>query len=136
MKKLLSIRYSETGFNLATLMLRVPLGILMCLNHGITKLSHFSELQQTFFDPLHIGHRWSLILSLFAEVFASILIVLGLFSRIAAFILCVDLIVAIFWFHRGQPLKNMEEAILFCSGFLCILLIGPGKYSVDGMTGN
>ena len=63
------------------------------------------------------------------------LLVLGLFSRIGALILTVDLAVAVFIYHQGQPIKTSEEAIIFLVGFVCILLVGPGKWSVDAMTG-
>jgi len=56
MKKLLSTRYTDTAFNIATLVLRATFGILIFLNHGLPKLHKFGELQSTFFDPLHIGH--------------------------------------------------------------------------------
>ena len=135
MKKLLSIAYTNTTFNLATFLLRVSLGILMCINHGLPKLTNYSELQHTFFDPFHIGHRYSLMLCLFAEVFTSLFLILGLFSRIAAFILLIDMCVAVFLFHRGQELKYIEGAINFLIGFTCILLIGPGKISFDAITG-
>jgi putative oxidoreductase len=135
MKKLLSINYSDTAFNTGTFVLRVVFGLLMCLDHGFGKLTNFNELQQTFSDPFHIGHRWSLVLCIFAEVFASMLLVLGLFSRIAALILVIDMVTALFFVHSGQPLKQMEPALIFLSGFLFILLAGPGKFSVDGMAG-
>lgn len=135
MNRLLSIRYTASSFNIATFILRATLGFLMCLNHGGPKIANFAEMQLTFFDPFHIGSRWSLVLCIFAEVFASILLILGVFSRIAALILSLDMIVAVFLFHHGQAVKDYEEAIVFLSGFICVLLLGPGKLSVDGMTG-
>ncbi len=135
MKRLLSTSYSETAFNISTFLLRAAFGFLLCLDHGVPKIVHFSEWQHNFYDPFHIGHRWSLVLAIFAEVFASLLLILGLFSRIAALILVIEFLVIIFIYQRGQPVKNFEEAALFGSVFLCILLIGPGRLSVDAMTG-
>ena len=135
MKKLLSIGYTETSFDIGTFLLRATLGLLLFFNHGFAKLTHFSELSHSFIDPFHIGHRWSLILSLFAEVFASMVLVLGVFSRIAALILVINMSVAVFLANKGLPLRQSEEAILFLAGFLMILLAGPGKYSADGMSG-
>ncbi|HEV3251443.1 MAG TPA: DoxX family protein [Puia sp.] len=135
MKKLLSTGYSDTMFTLAMILLRSGLGVMILLNHGIPKLANYGDLQNNFFDPFHIGHRWSLILCVFAEVFAAMLLVLGLFSRIGALILAIDMSVAVFMYHQGQPLKNSEEAVIFLVGFVCIILVGPGKWSVDGMTG-
>ena len=135
MKKLLSTVYTNTGFNIATFMLRISLGFLMCIHHGLPKISNFGEWQNTFYNPFHIGSRWSLILSILAEVFGSAFIILGLFSRIAAILLVIDLGVAIFLYHRDNPINRFEDAILFFTGFLFILMVGPGKISVDGLTG-
>jgi putative oxidoreductase len=135
MKKLFSTKYTAGTFNLATFLLRATLGFLMCLNHGAPKIANFSEMKLTFFDPFHIGHRWSLVLCIFAEVFASVLLILGVFTRIAALILFIDMFVAVFLFHRGQEVKDYEEAIVFLVGFGSVLLLGPGRLSVDAMTG-
>ena len=135
MKKILSTGYTDTAFNIAALSLRAGFGLLIFINHGISKLNKFSELQHTFFDPLNIGHRWSLLLVLFAEIICSLLLVLGLFSRLAAFVLVIDTAVAVFMFHKGQPVAQYELAIVFLVAFFASLLIGPGKYSVDAMTG-
>jgi putative oxidoreductase len=135
MKRLLSTSYTNTAFNLATFLLRATLAFLMCLDHGIPKLVHFSEWQHNFFDPLHIGPRWSLILVIVIEIFGSLLLILGLFSRIAAIFFVIEMAVVIFIFERGHAIENFEHAILFFAGFVCILLLGPGKISADAMTG-
>ena len=135
MKRLLSTSYSEGLFNLGTFLLRSCLGILMFVDHGLQKISHFSEYEKNFFNFLHLGPTVSLVLSIVAEVFAAGLLVLGLFSRIAAILLIIDLGVAIFLVHGGQPVVHYEGAVLFFAGFLMILLVGPGKFSVDAFAG-
>jgi putative oxidoreductase len=135
MKKILSTGYSEGAFNIASLLLRASFGILLFLDHGVTKLMKFSEIQRTFFDPFHIGHRWSLMLVLFTEIVCALLLVLGLLSRLAALVLCIEMAVAVFLFHKGQPVAQYELAIVFLVAFFTSLLIGPGKYSVDAAMG-
>jgi putative oxidoreductase len=135
MKRLISTGYSKAAFNIATLALRVCLGILMFLDHGLSKLNKFSELQNVFFDPFHLGHRFSLILVIFSEVVCAMLLVLGLFTRIAAFILLIEMIIAIFLFLKGQALANFELAVVHLIAYFSLLLTGPGKISVDGMSG-
>ncbi len=110
---------------------------MMCLNHGVPKLQNFADMKLNFPDPLHIGHQGSLSLVLFAEIFGSMILVLGLFTRLAAVILMIDMMFALVFFHipQGQALKNFELPILFLGGFLTVALVGPGKYSVDGVAG-
>ncbi len=135
MKKILSTAYTDSLFNIANFLLRATLGIMMCLNHGIPKIAHFSQWEGSFFDFIHLGSRLSLILSIFAEVFASAFLFLGLFTRIAAIILLIDMGVAIFLFNSGQPLARFEDAVLFFVGYLFVLMVGPGKFSVDAFAG-
>jgi len=135
MKKMMSARYSTAAFNIATLSLRLSFGLLMFITHGLTKLDKFNEMKNVFFDPFHIGHQFSFILVLFSEVVCSLLLVIGLFTRLAAFVLFAEMLVVIFFYHKGQPVASLELAILHGAVYFSMLLIGPGKISVDGMAG-
>ncbi len=135
MRKLLSTSYSDNAFNFALLVQRVVTGMLLLIGHGLPKISNFSEMSATFFDPLRVGHRGSLILVILAELFCSMFLVLGLFTRIAAFIIVFSLSVAVFIYHQGQPLKNVELGAIYLTSVFTIMIIGPGRVSVDGMMG-
>ncbi len=135
MRKLLSTGYSDSAFNFALLVQRVVTGLLLLIGHGLPKISNFSELSGSFYDPFRIGHRYSLILVILAELFCSMFIVLGLFTRIAAFIIVVDLSIAVFIYHHGQPFKNVELGAIYLASVFTVMIIGPGRVSVDGMMG-
>jgi putative oxidoreductase len=135
MNKFLSTQYSETSFNVTSLVLRLTFGLLLFINHGLDKIRHFGNLEYSFPDPFHIGHRWSLVLVVFAEVFCSLLLVLGLFTRIVTLFLVIEMAVAAFLIHRGQSLALHEPALLYLTAFFSLLLVGPGRISVDGMMG-
>ena len=70
------------------------------------------------------------------ECAAGLLVTLGLFTRIAAFIASGEMAVAYFTQHFPKspwPIANMGEgAILFCFVFLYPAAAGPGAWSVDG----
>jgi putative oxidoreductase len=133
--KLLSTAYSDGAFNFALLVQRVVTGLLMLIGHGLPKISNFSDLSSSFYDPLRIGHRNSLVLVILAELFCSMLMVLGLFTRIVAFIIVLDLSIAVFIYHHGQPLKNVDLGAIYLTSVFTIMILGPGKVSVDGMMG-
>jgi putative oxidoreductase len=134
MKRLLSTACSETSFNIAVLIIRVTFGLLLLINHGIDKLKHFAEKQGSFPDPIHIGHMPSLMLVLFAEVFCAVFVILGLFSRIMAIPIVITFLVAVFMIHKGYR-GEAETPILYLAAFFSVLLMGPGKYSIDGAMG-
>ena len=69
------------------------------------------------------------------ETVGGALIILGLFTRPVAFILCGEMAVAYFKSHfpRGfWPIRNGGElAVLFCFLFLYFFVAGPGPISLD-----
>ena|SRR5664279_2562821 len=135
MRKLLSTAYSDGAFNFALLVQRVATGLLLLIGHGLPKIQNFTDLSVTFPDPLRVGHRGSLILVILAELFCSMFLALGLFTRIVAFIIVFEFSVAVFFIHHEQSLKIVELPALFLTSVFTILIIGPGRVSVDGMMG-
>jgi len=134
MKKLFSTSYSAGSFNVAMLLLRLAVGGLM-IHHGYDKLIHFSTYQGQFIDFMGLGQKISLSLCVFAEFFCSAFIILGLFTRLAAIPLIINMCVIIFKVLEADVFGKAESAVLYLAGFIVLLLVGAGKASVDGMVG-
>jgi len=104
---------------------------LLYVEHATAKLFHFPHVAA--FDTL----TPLLIAAGIIELVGGLLLVFGLFSSIAAFILSGQMAVAYFMVHAPQgffPLLNMGEgAILYCFAFLYLAAAGPGPWSVDAM---
>ena len=135
MRKLFSTRYSENAFSIALFLLRIAAGGLMLVNHGYDKLMHFSQRAHRFSDPFNIGSTTSFSLVIFAEVFCAAFIILGLFTRLAAIPLVIAMSVAVWFAHNGAFTGKGELPTLFLACFLVILLVGPGKASIDRLIG-
>jgi len=133
MKKLLSIHYSEWAFNLSIFCLRLVSGLMLLFGHGFDKLQKFNTLQGSFYNFMGLGSRTSLVLAIFAELFCSIFIILGLFTRFSAIPLIITMLVAIFGHNAGRPWLENETGALYLTSFFVLLLCGPGKISIDGM---
>ena len=121
--------------NLALLVLRVWLGVVMLANHGFDKLSTFGEKSSNFPDPLRVGHAVSLALVVFAEFFCSLLLIIGLLTRFGAFVLAFNLTVAFIVVHHGglSGPHSGELAFIYLAGYLALLIAGAGRYSADGL---
>ncbi|MFT3679358.1 MAG: DoxX family protein [Ferruginibacter sp.] len=133
MKKLLSVKYSAGAFNAAMLFLRIAVGTLM-LVHGYDKLIHFKEWAPGFKATfIGLSPTISFTLLVFAEFFCAALIILGLFTRLAAIPLIIAMIVAVVKGHNKDLFGEGEHAALFAITFVVILLLGPGRISIDGM---
>jgi len=113
------------------LILRVWVGLMMALGHGWGKLISFGERSAQFADPLGVGSAFSLGLTVFAEFFCSLAIVLGLLTRGAVIPLIITMLVAGLVIHGDDPWGRKEMAMLFLAPFVTLLIAGPGKYSID-----
>ena len=130
-----SINYSSAAFNIAMLLLRVCFGAVLMVKHGFAKVMNFATLEHTFYNFLGLGPKFSLILILFAEIFCSLLIVLGLFTRWACIPLVIAMLIIIFGNDAGKDLLDSELALFYLTAFTALLFCGPGSISVDGMIG-
>ncbi len=117
--------------DIGLLILRVGAGLMLCFGHGIHKLQQFSTLAPQFPDPLHVGGRVSLGLAIFGEVVCSLLVAIGLFTRIAAIPPLITMVVALTAIHLADPFSKKEPALLYAVPFLVTLLTGPGSLSLD-----
>ena len=134
MKKLMSTNYSAGAFNAAMLLFRLALGILM-MNHGYMKLIGFASMKDHFMSFLGLGPSLSLALDIFAEFFCSLFLILGLFTRLATIPLIIVMSVAITMVHNYDFFGKGELATHYLACYLVLLILGPGRVSVDSMTG-
>ena len=129
--KVLGVEPGSTRTNIAMLVLRVGLGILM-LVHGIPKMEMlFSGESVQFPSVMGMSATTSLALAVFAEVFCSVLIIAGFATRFAAVPLAITMMVAVFIIHASDPFKMQEMGIHYLLGYLVLIIGGGGKYSLD-----
>ena len=125
---MLNTRWQEQGLSV----LRIITGFLF-MAHGSQKLLGFPA------PPAQgVVELMSLMgLAGVLELFGGGLILLGLFTRPVAFILCGLMAVAYAMAHAPHgfwPLLNKgEPAVLYCFNFLYLAAAGGGRWSVDSL---
>jgi putative oxidoreductase len=106
---------------------------LLFIEHATAKLFGFPHV--AMFDGLKITSLFGI--GGIIELVGGLLVLVGLFTPAAAFILSGEMAVAYFMVHAPQgffPLLNMGEgAILYCFAFLYLAAAGAGPWSVDAM---
>lgn len=123
--------------DLAKLILRLNLGILMLL-HGIAKLMAgpggiLAMVAKTGLPPA-LGY-----LVYLGEVLAPLLVIVGLWTRPAALVMAINMVVAVLLVHMGQLTELTRsggwalelQAFYFVSA-LTVMLLGAGKLSLGG----
>jgi len=115
--------------HIGLLLLRVFAGCGI-LTHGWDKLTHFGHMLQNFPDPIGLGVTLSLSLVVFAEVGCSILVILGVMTRLAAIPIAFTMTIACFVALAGQPLQMRELPFVYLGIFLSLIIMGGGKFSI------
>jgi putative oxidoreductase len=128
-----STKINEEAVHLAMLLLRLFLGIAM-LMHGFPKLEKLMDGGNIeFMNFLGLGPTISLVLVVFAEFICSILLILGLLTRWSLIPLIITMLVAVFGVHINDGFEKMELGLHYLAGYFIVLIIGAGKYSIDGI---
>lgn len=114
----------------------VPSAIMM--THGWPKFQRLldqwgSEEGVKFFDFMGLGPEISLVLTVLAELVAPALMIAGFQTRWASIPAAFTMAVAAFVVHGSDPLGDKELALLYLICFAAVALLGPGKWSVDGL---
>ncbi len=123
--------------------LRVGIGLMMLIGHGLPKIWDFQQASATWPVPdlwplSYMSNPISLMATIAAEVVAAGLLVVGLMTRPAAFLLGFAMCVAAFQIHgvhpffsKGGPSKEM--AVLYLIPCFVLILSGAGQWSLDAL---
>ncbi len=126
----------------APLVVRVIVGIIMAA-HGFQKLvagpGAFGQMLGQMNIPLSGLMAYVVV---FVELLGGLLLIVGLFSRLAALLLTINLTVAILLVKVNVGFLSppsggvgAELDLALIAGFLAILLAGPGRLSLDRALG-
>ena len=126
--------------------LRLMIGLMMFIGHGLPKIQGFAARKELFYVPdffplKYMSPQVSLVAAIIAEAACSLLLVLGLATRPAAFVLGFAMVVAAFGFHAGAPwfvapptiVEAKELALLYLIPLIALILSGGGAWSLDAV---
>jgi putative oxidoreductase len=122
---------SSLTYHLGLAFLRIG-GSALLLTHGFPKLQRlFAEGPIEFADPLGIGSSPTFFLAVFSEFLCSVLVLIGFKTRWATLPIIATMLVAGLIQHAADPFGSKEKSLLFLVIFTAVLMLGPGKYSID-----
>ncbi len=128
--------YSYT--NLGRLFLRLFTGIML-LQFGIRQVAHFYEMKDVFPSVMGMSPETSLVLMTIIELTSALFIMCGFLTRLMLLPPFVAMIVAEIYLltHTDQAIYLLTWQqqgylpVMFLGIFFFLLLVGPGKISVD-----
>ena len=131
MKKLLAVNKASHTTDLALLMARIGIGVLM-LTHGLPKLVMLISGEPVQFPGLFgLSAELSLGLTVFAEVLCSVFLIAGLGTRMAVLPLISVMLVAVLYIHAADAFAKQEAGLQYLLVYVLLLLAGSGRYSID-----
>lgn len=130
--KLLSSLSSDRWFDSAILFMRIFIGAMM-LTHGIGKLQNYNAIVNSFPDPLGIGSATSFTLITLTEVGCSVLIIMGLFTRLATLPLIFGMYIATFIAFPEKTFAEGELSFVYMGIYIMLLVSGGGRYALDAL---
>jgi putative oxidoreductase len=133
------IPHSTVDLNsLGLLTLRLVVGLVFATHGGDKLFVQGVPGVIGFLDKLGISppELWAWVLTL-SELIGGVALMLGLLTRVAAFVTTATMVVAIgnvLWF-RGFFLPGYEFALTLLGASIALALTGPGRYAVDAWLG-
>jgi putative oxidoreductase len=118
------------------LILRLTLGILILL-HGIAKITHGLDFITS--TVTSAGLPAFLAYGVYVgEVLAPLLVILGLYSRVGALLIAINMLFALFLVHRAELFAlnqtggwAIELQAMFLFAAVVVAMIGPGRFAVN-----
>jgi putative oxidoreductase len=126
------LRFLDRLQPLALLVMRLALGTIMAV-HGYHKVFGGLHHHVQFVSSLGLP-GWTAYLSAYAEFLGGILVFAGLFTRVAAFAICVNLSVAIIKVHLHNGLTGnggFEFPLALATLALALIFFGAGPIALD-----
>jgi len=134
------LRASRTADDIAKLLLRLTLGTLILL-HGISKIRGGPGFILDIVDKAGLPAPFGYLVYV-GEVLAPLLVIVGLWTRLAALVIAINMIVAVALVHMDQLFTladtggwALELQGLFLVAAVAVALLGAGRYSVGGNFG-
>ena len=118
------------AIDLGLLILRAGTAFLM-LPHGWNKIQSFGEKAHGFYNFMHLGGEVSMAMVIFAEFFCSILLFIGLGTRLILIPLIFTMSMVVFVINANQPMEDKESGFLYLIPYVVLFFTGPGRISLD-----
>jgi putative oxidoreductase len=103
----------------------------MILVHGLKKLGLTGGDAEVVPNPLHLPEAFNQLFATAANLVFPLFVIVGLFTRIAILPIIAVPLTGYFIVHGHDPLLVRDVPFMYSLSYLLVLLLGPGKYSID-----
>lgn len=134
-KLIISSDLSSPLYNFALLFFRVAVATELIVVHGLKKIGIGVAVAEVIPNPLGFPEALNSFIAIAANVYLPVLVVLGLFTRLAALPALAVTATGYFIMHGHDSLIERDIPFMFSVALLTIVMLGGGKYSLDSYLG-
>lgn len=119
------------AFNWAMLLFRTLVSLEIMVVHGFKKLGIGVAEAEHIPNPVHLPEVVNSTFAISANLFFPFLVLIGFCTRLAALPTLAVTLTGYFILHWNDTLLEKDTPYMYSVVFLLILVLGPGKYSID-----
>ncbi len=130
-KLIISSDLGSPLYNFALLFFRIAVATELIVVHGLKKIGIGVPVAEVIPNPLGFPDGLNSFLAISANVYLPVLVIFGLFTRLAALPALAVTATGYFIMHGNDSLAERDIPFMFSVSLLMIILLGGGKYSLD-----
>jgi putative oxidoreductase len=122
---------SHLTFNVGMLLFRIAASLEIIVVHGFKKIGIGVSVAENVPNPLHLPEVLNNTFATAANIFFPFLVLIGFCTRLATLPTLAVTLTGYFVVHWHDALLVRDTPFVYSLMFFLILLMGPGKYSLD-----
>lgn len=119
------------SYNIAMLLFRTAASLELMVVHGFKKLGVGTAEAENIPNPLHLPDAFNNVFAVSANILFPVFILLGFCTRLATLPVLAVTLTGYFVLHWNDAPLVRDTPGIYSLVFLLILVLGPGKYSID-----
>jgi len=122
---------SAFTLNVALLFFRLGISAELIIVHGLKKIGVGTGAVEAVPNPFDLPETFNFWMAASANLFFPVLVMLGLFTRLSVLPILAVTLTGYFIVHGHDSLLERDIPYVYSLAFLFLLIVGPGKYSLD-----
>ncbi|MBE8724390.1 DoxX family protein [Flavobacterium hungaricum] len=115
----------------ALLCFRAAISFELLIAHGLKKIGIGVTMAETVPNPLGLPEFLNQAFAIVANIIMPLFIAAGLFTKIATLPILAVTLTGYFLVHFQDPIAVKDVPFMYSVCFLYIMIVGPGKFSLD-----
>jgi len=130
---ILNTNTSQRRFSLGMLLLRIAVCSEIAIVHGFKKIGVGVQEAEQIPNPLNLPDSFNNAFAISANIVFPFFVMIGFLTRLATLPTLAVTLTGYFVVHWGDSLLLKDPPYIYSLLFLFILIMGPGKYSIDNL---